>query len=263
MSLIHPKAIIDPAAELAEDVTVGPYAVIEAGVRIGPGTRIGPHALIAGNTSIGARNRISAYAVIGTPPQDKKFRGGDVRLEIGDDNTFREFVTVNTGTEDGGGVTLIGHRNLFLAYTHVAHDCRIGNDNTLSNMTQLAGHCTIGDGVTFGGITGVHQFVRIGDGAMIGGGSMVTLDIPPYCTAVGNRAALFGLNSVGLKRRGMDANTMAALKEAYRIVFRNGLKLADALDEVEATLGNHDAVLRFVNFIRASERGVARPERDA
>ncbi|RMF16238.1 MAG: acyl-ACP--UDP-N-acetylglucosamine O-acyltransferase [Candidatus Dadabacteria bacterium] len=258
---IHPAAHVAPEARLAEGVTVGPGAVIGPDVSIGAGTSIGPGAIIEGHTTIGRDNQIYGHAVVGSPPQDKKYEGTPTLLRIGDRNVIREFVTINPGTEQDRGETTIGNGNLLMAYVHVAHDCLIGNDNVLANTAQLAGHVEIGDFVTIGGMSGIHQFVRLGDHAMVGGGSMVTLDVPPYCTAVGNRARLHGLNLIGLQRRGFDADAIQRLKQAYRMIFRDGLRFKEALQQVRDTFAGHADVMKLVTFLESSERGVARPGR--
>lgn len=256
---IHPTALVHRRAELDEGVKVGPYTIIGPGVRIGAGTEIMDHVHIEGNTSIGPRNRIFSFAVIGSPPQDKKYRGEEVFLEIGEENIFREFVTINPGTEGGGSRTLIGDRNHFLAYVHVAHDVKIGNDCVFSNMTQIAGHVEIAHRVTIGGMSGIHQFVRIGEGSMIGGGSMVTMDVPPFCIAVGNRATLKGINLKGLERMGKPVEVILALKETYRMLFRKGLPLDQAIQAVEEEFSGVPEVATIIEFLRHSERGVTRP----
>lgn len=262
MTAVHPTAIVDADAEIAEDVEVGPYAVVGPRVRVGAGTRVGSHAVIAGTTTLGRDNRIFSHAVVGSPPQDKKFRGEDVILEIGDGNTIREFVTVNPGTEGGGGRTVLGDGNLLMAYVHVAHDCLVRDDCVFSNGAQLAGHVVVEDGVIVGGMSGVHQFVRVGTGAMIGGGSMAALDVPPFCIVSGNRATLHGLNLVGLKRSGMPVADIDALKEAFRIVFRQQLPLKTAIEHLDERFPDDGPVRTLATFLRESERGVARPGRD-
>lgn len=259
MTEIHPTAIVHPRAELDEGVKVGPFSVIGAEVRIGAGTVILDHAHIEGNTTIGPGNKIYSFAVIGSPPQDKKYRGEEVFLEIGARNVFREFVTVNPGTEGGGYKTVIGNENHFLAYVHVAHDVKIGDDCVFSNLTQIAGHVEISDRVTIGGMAGIHQFVRIGEGAMVGGGSMVTMDVPPFSLVVGNRATLKGLNIIGLERMGKPPLTILALKEAYRILFRQGLPIEQALLKVQEEFPDVPEIMTLLEFLRRSERGVIRP----
>lgn len=255
---IHPTALVDPAAELADGVEIGPYAVIGPRVRIGQGTTVGAHAVIDGRTTIGAQNRIFPFASIGQVPQDLKFGGEDSTLIVGDRNRIREFTTLHLGTADGGLVTRVGDDNLLMNYTHVAHDCQIGNRVILANGVQLGGHAVVESFAVLGGLTGVHQFVRVGESAMTGAGSMVSQDVPPFCNATGDRATLHGLNTIGLKRRGFSAETMRALKHAYHVVFQSGLKLRDAVARVRAELPGVDEVERFIAFVEGSERGVCR-----
>ncbi len=258
MSAIHPTAVVEEGARLGAGVTVGAFAVIGPQVTIGPGTAVGHHASVVGRTSLGAGNRIFPFASIGGIPQDLKYRGEDTSLIIGDNTTVREFVTVNLGTEGGGGVTSIGGGSLLMAYAHVAHDCRVGNGVVMANCATLAGHVTIEDHAIIGGLTAVHQFVRIGTMAMVGGASAVAMDIPPYMTASGNRAELFGPNLVGLKRHGLDEERIGALKKAYRIIFRSELTLQEALERAERELPATPEVAHLVEFLRSSERGVTR-----
>jgi UDP-N-acetylglucosamine acyltransferase len=236
MATIHPTAVVDPAAELAEDVSIGPFAIVGPHVSVGAGTTIGPHAVLEGPTTIGRHNRIHAHAVIGGAPQDKKYRGEPTRLEIGDGNTFREFVTVNRGTVQDAGVTRIGSDNWVMAYVHVAHDCSVGDHVILANTTNLAGHVHIGDWVILGGYTGVHQFCKIGAHAMTGVGSVVLHDIPPFVMASGNTASAHGLNAEGLRRRGFDAATLTVLRRAYRTLYRSELTLQQAREQLAADL---------------------------
>lgn len=256
--MIHPTAIVHPRARIEEGVEIGPYAVIGEHVNIAAGTTVGPHAVIEGWTEIGRDNRIFQFASIGAIPQDLKFRGEKSFLRIGDRNTFREFVTMHRGTEDGGGETVIGSDNLFMAYTHVAHDCRVGNKVILANVASLAGHVIVEDHAVIGGFSGVHQFVRIGCHTMIAAGSVVTQDIPPYTTAQGDRAKTVGLNLVGLKRRGFSTESVRSLKSAYRLVFRTGQRLEEALEQIDRELGDSPEAAAFADFIRNSERGIAR-----
>lgn len=256
--MIHPTAIIHPAAKIAENVEVGPYAVIGEHVSIGAGTWIGPHAVIEGWTELGRDNRVFQFTSIGAVPQDLKFHGEQSWLRIGDRNSIREFVTMHRGTEDGGGETLVGNDNLFMAYAHVAHDCRVGNHVILANAATLAGHVTVDDHAILGGLSAVHQFTRIGCHAMISGGSMVNQDIAPYLIAQGDRAEPVGLNLVGLKRRGFSEEALRGIKNAYKTVFRANLKLEDALAKVAAEAGDLPEVMVFVEFIRNSQRGIAR-----
>jgi UDP-N-acetylglucosamine acyltransferase len=255
---IHPSAVIAPGAELTADVTVGPYAIIGERVRIGARTLVGPHVVLDGRTTIGSDNRFFPFASVGTPPQDLKYRGENSELIIGADNTFREFCTLNPGTEGGGMISRIGNGNLLMNYTHVAHDCHLGDHNVLANGVQLGGHVEIGDYAILGALSGVHQFVRIGESAIIGAGSMVSLDVAPFCNATGDRARLLGLNSVGLKRRGFSVEVQAALKRAYRLMFQSGLKLTDASQRVREEVPEVPEVERFLAFIEQSERGLCR-----
>ena len=256
--LIHPTALIDEGAELAADVSVGPYAVIGAGVKVGEGTSIGPHVVIEGSTTIGSGNRVWQFATIGSAPQDLKYGGEPTRLEIGSGNTIREFSSINRGTVDGGGVTRVGHDNLLMAYSHVAHDCRIGDRVVMANAATLAGHVVVEDHAAVGGLVAIHQFVRVGQSAFLGGGAMVSLDIPPFCTAAGDRARLQGLNVVGLKRRGFGEATLKELREAYRVLFQSSLKLRDALEQLKTEYGASSEVMAFVDFVESSERGICR-----
>jgi UDP-N-acetylglucosamine acyltransferase len=256
--LIHPTAIIHPDARLADGVTVGPYAVISERVSIGRGTKVGPHAVIKPFVEIGCDNDIYQFASIGEVPQDLKFGGEETRLVIGDRNTIREFTTLNRGTVGGGGATTIGSDCLIMAYAHVAHDCVIGDHAILANSVQMGGHVHIGEYAILGGGTVIHQFVRVGEHSMIGGGSALPQDIPPYTIAAGNRAELSGLNLVGLSRRGFSADSIAALKKAYRIIFRSGLTVKDAMKKVGEEVPHTPEVDRLVEFMTTSERGVCR-----
>lgn len=260
---VHPSAVIMPGAELDTGVEVGPYAVIGSWVRIGKNTWIGPHAVIEGHTTIGSENRIFQCASVGAIPQDKKYRGEESVLVIGDHNVIREFATLHPGTAGGGAVTRIGNHNLFMAYAHVAHDCLIGNHVIMANCATLGGHVVLEDYVGVGGLVGIHQFVRIGESAYLGGGSMVSLDVPPYCLVNGNRAHLFGLNTVGLKRRGFSPRQLATLRKAYHTLFTEGLLLKDALEKLNhESLSDSSEVAHLVEFISASKRGICRPRGD-
>jgi UDP-N-acetylglucosamine acyltransferase len=255
---IHPTALVDPAARLSADVVIGPYSVIGPGVALGPGTVVQHHASIGGRTTLGKDNRVFPFASLGSPPQDLKYRGEDTSLEVGDGNTFREFVTANTGTAGGGGVTRIGSGCLLMAYCHVAHDCVLGDGVIMANCATLAGHVTVHDRAIVGGLTAIHQFVRVGTLAMIGGASAVTMDVPPFVMASGNRAALHGLNLVGLKRQGVPEDEISRLKKAYRILFRSDLTLQEALARVDAEVTVSPRIAELTAFLRASERGVTR-----
>jgi UDP-N-acetylglucosamine acyltransferase len=255
---IHPTAIVAPGAELDSSVEVGPYTVIGAHVRLGPRVVIGPHVVIEGHTTIGAGTRIFQFASVGAQPQDLKYAGEPTRLEIGEQNQIREFATLHIGTAGGGGVTRVGNQCLFMAYSHVAHDCTVGSGCILGNVATLAGHVTLEDHVILSGLTAAHQFTRIGRYAYISGGAMVTMDIPPYCTAQGDRAELNGLNTVGLTRHGFTPEQIARIKSAYRIVFRSKLGLREALAQVKAEHPGQPEIEHFVGFIEGSERGIAR-----
>ncbi|HET8796709.1 MAG TPA: acyl-ACP--UDP-N-acetylglucosamine O-acyltransferase [Thermoanaerobaculia bacterium] len=259
MAAIAETAIVSADAVLAPDVVVGPYAVIGPQVTIGAGTTIGPHVRIEGPTQIGERNRFVGQASIGTDPQDLKFKGERTELRIGHDNVFREFVTVNRGTTGGGALTTIGNGNFFMAYAHVAHDCHVGSNTIFANNATLAGHVEIGDFSTIGAFSAVHQFCRVGDHAFIGGGSICTQDVLPYVKTVGNRPAkTYGINTIGLQRKGFEKETIEALQRAYRILTRSKLLLQDALAKIESELAFHSEVRYFVEFVKSSQRGVIR-----
>jgi len=259
MTVIAETAIISPDAVLAHDVSVGPYAVIGASVTVGAGTFIGPHVRIEGPTAIGERNRFVGQCSIGTEPQDLKYKGEKTELRIGNDNVFREFVTVNRGTSGGGGVTTIASNNFFMAYSHVAHDCHVGTQTVFANNATLAGHVDVGDFSTIGAFSAVHQFCRVGEHAFIGGGSICTQDVLPFVKTVGNRPAeTYGINTIGLERKGFTKETIEALQRAYRILVRSKLKLADALARIESELGQYPEVRYLVEFVRTSKRGVIR-----
>lgn len=256
--MIHPTAIIAPGAQLAENLSIGPYAVIGAHVRIDSGTSIGAHAVIEGRTTIGRDNQIFQFAAIGAIPQDLKYHGEESTLVIGDRNKIREFTTLHLGTEEGGGETRVGDDNLFMAYSHVAHDCRVGNHVILANGATLAGHVEINDCAILGGLSAVHQFTRIGAHVMASGGSMIAQDIPPYCIAQGDRAQVVGLNLVGLKRQGFSADLLRSIKQAYKLVFRSNLKLEDAIKTIESSLETTPELHVFIDFLKNSVRGLAR-----
>jgi len=255
---IHPMAIIHPGAELAVDVVVGPYAVIDEEVKIGKGCRIHAHAHIASYTTIGKGCEIYSYASVGTPPQDLKFDGRRTETIIGDNNIIREFVTVNRGSVDGDEVTSIGGNNLFMAYSHVAHDSIIGNHVVMANAATLAGHVTVQDHSTLGGLSAVHQFVRIGTHSYIGGKTGVTKDVPPYMLVSGHRAKLYGLNTIGLKRKNFPRTVLKILKQCYRILFLSERTLKEALEAAESQFGDVEEVRILVDFIRGSQRGITR-----
>jgi UDP-N-acetylglucosamine acyltransferase len=256
--MIHPTAIVHAGAEIGQNVTIGPYAVIGDNVDIGDGTTVGTHAVIEPFASIGRECRIFPFAAIGGVPQSVKFEGERTYVKIGQGCTVREFVTIHRGTGFGGGLTEIGESCFLMAYTHVAHDCRIGHNVIMANNTTLAGHIEIGDYATVGGLVAIHQFVRIGDHAFIGGKSAVVKDIPPFVIAAGDRATLHGLNRVGLQRHGFSRETLAALKQTYRIVFRFGLTLKEAMARVQAEVAPIPEVIRFIEFLKSSQRGITR-----
>ncbi|MBU8899195.1 acyl-[acyl-carrier-protein]--UDP-N-acetylglucosamine O-acyltransferase [Corallococcus sp. H22C18031201] len=258
MAQVHPSAVVHPDARLHESVVVGPFSVIGPQVTIGAGSRVGPHVVIEGRTTLGERNHIFQFASVGAAPQDLKYAGEDTELILGDDNQIREFVTLNLGTAGGGGVTRIGHRNLFLANSHVAHDCVVGDECLLANGSALAGHVTVGDSVKISGLVAVHQFTRLGRHSFISGGSMVTMDVPPYCTVQGDRATLVGLNTVGLERAGFTEEQLARVKEAYRILFRSKQGLQEALAQLRAELSGHPEVDHLIEFVAQSKRGLTR-----
>lgn len=256
--MIDPHAIVSPQAELAADVDVGPFSVIGPGVRIGPGTVVGPHAVITGQTTIGANNHIYQFASLGDAPQDKKYAGEPTRLEIGDRNVFRESCTMNRGTSHDKGVTRIGDDNLFMAYSHVAHDCVVGSNTVFANCASLAGHVEIGDWVILGGLSAVHQHCKIGAHAFLAGGAIVTRDVPPYVMVAGNPSAPHMVNSEGLKRRGFTEDQVRSVREAYRLVYRSDLKLSEALERLEPSAREQPALRLFVDFIRSSTRSIIR-----
>ena len=261
---VHPTAIVDPGATLAPGVRVGPYAiigpysVIGPDVEIGERVRIGPHVFIERDTRVGEDCEIWKGAALGTDPQDLKYGGEPTRLEIGDRNKIREFATMNRGTEVGGGVTRIGDDNLFMAYSHVAHDCRVGDHVVMANAATLAGHVTIEDHAIIGGLVAIHQYSRIGESAILGGGAMVSLDVPPFCVAAGDRARLHGLNVIGLQRRGFDKATISDLRGAYRILFQSSLKLREAIARLRERYPDSARVEQLARFVETSERGVCR-----
>ncbi|MCE8033000.1 MAG: acyl-ACP--UDP-N-acetylglucosamine O-acyltransferase [Halomonas sp.] len=255
--MIHTTAIVDPGARLAEDVEVGPFSVIGPDVEIGPGSRIGPHVVIKGPTVLGARTRIFQFASVGEDCQDKKYSGEPTRLVMGDDNVIREGVTLHRGTAQDRGETTIGSRNLFMAYVHVGHDCIIGDDCVLANQATLAGHVTLGNFVILGGLSAIHQFCHFGDHAMAGGGSIITKDTPAFVMINGNPAQVHGLNLVGLKRRGFSAEAIKALSDSYRLVYRQGLTVAQALDEIRSRYSLPETEA-FAASIEVSTRGIVR-----
>jgi UDP-N-acetylglucosamine acyltransferase len=249
-------AIIDPSAKIADDVVVGPYSVIGPNVEIGKGTWIGPHVVIQGSTKIGCRNKFYQFASIGEVPQDLKYKGEETFLEIGDDNTFREFCTINRGTAQDKSLTKIGQHNLFMSYVHIAHDCVIGSYNVFANNASLAGHVVVDDNVVLGGFSGVFQRCRLGSHSFIATNAVVIKDVPPYVKVAGNFAKPFGLNTVGLQRRGMSDDIVRELKRAYRIIYRKGLTIMAAIDELQKMESPEVNMLAL--FIQTSNAGIVR-----
>jgi len=257
--MIDPTARIHPEARLADDVEVGPYTIIGADVEIGAGTTIGAHAVIQGPTRIGRNNRIWQFTSIGADAQDQKYAGETSHLEIGDNNVFREFVTVHRGTEGGGGMTRIGNDNWFLAYVHVAHDCIVGNHTIFSNYSALAGHVEVGDWVIVAGYAGVHQFCKVGAHAFIGMGCLVGADVPPFVMMANpQKGRPRGINSEGLKRRGFDADRITAIKRAYRTLYMGKLPLAEAREQLSGQAADNEDVREMLEFLDRGERSLAR-----
>ena len=262
MASIHATAIVEPGAELADDVEVGAYSIVRAQVRIGAGSVVGPHCVIEGKTTIGRNNRIWQFNSIGGAPQDKKYAGEDTELVIGDGNTVREHCTFSLGTAQGGGVTRIGSDNWIMASVHVAHDCVVGDHTILANNVTLAGHVTLGDWVIIGGLSGLHQFCSMGAHAMAGGGSIILRDIPPYVICNGNPCTPHGVNSEGLKRRGFDAETINLLRRAYKVVYRDGKTVAESVAVLDGLIAeapaSASALALLRDFVRDSPRGIIR-----
>jgi UDP-N-acetylglucosamine acyltransferase len=259
--MIHPTAVIYPGAELAEDVEVGPHAVIGANVKIGRGTKVGANTVIDGWTTIGENNKISQLVSVGAPPQDIKYKGEATTLDIGDNNIIREFVTLHLGSPGGGGKTVVGSNNMFMSYSHIAHDCHVGNNVIMANSATLAGHVTVENNVIFGGLCAIHQFTRIGEFAMIGGGTMVGQDILPYTIATSEErraAKLRGLNLIGLKRNGFSEELIRDIKTMYKTVVLSGLKLPDAIVRIRNLVKESPQRDHFLEFIEGSKRGICK-----
>jgi len=256
--MIHPTAVVHRGAALAGDIEVGPYSVIGEHVEVGEGSWIGAHVVLDGHTRIGRRNRIWHFCSIGAPPQDKKYAGEPTRVEIGDDNTIREYVTINRGTAQDVGVTRVGNENWVMTYVHFAHDCQIGNKTIFANLSQLAGHVTVGDWAIFGGNTLVHQFVHVGAHSFTGMGTSLAQDLPPFVMAQGNPAQPYGINKEGLKRRGFSPETIAGLKRAYKTLYRKGLGLEESIRELKAQVAACPEVQQILDFISRSQRGIIR-----
>ncbi|NDY42786.1 acyl-ACP--UDP-N-acetylglucosamine O-acyltransferase [Dissulfurirhabdus thermomarina] len=255
-SRIHPTAVVAPGAELAADVTVGPFAVVGPEVRVGPGAAIGPHAVVEGRTILGAGVQVFQFASVGAAPQDLKYRGEPTETVVGEGTILREFVTVHRGTAHGDGVTRIGNRCLLMAYCHVAHDCRVGDQVVMANGATLGGHVQVGDHVVIGGLSAVHQFCRIGDYAFLGGMSGVNKDVPPYVKYWGQRGRIYGLNLVGLRRNGFRKEVLDSLREAYRMLFQAGEPVGAALEKALDRFGEIPEIRRFLDFIAESQRGI-------
>ncbi len=255
---IHPTAIVHPAAQLGRGVVVGPYSIVGEHVEIGEETVIGPHVVVSGHTRIGRENRIFQFSSIGEQPQDKKYAGEPTRLEIGDRNTIREFCTFNCGTAQDAGVTRLGNDNWIMAYVHLAHDCQVGNQTIFANNAQLAGHVQVGDWAILGGFNGVHQFVRVGAHSFTAVGSVLLQDLPPFVMAAGNPAVPRSINAEGLKRRGFSAATVAAVKRAYKTLYRGGMKLDEARACIEVESAAVPELELLAGFLAASGRGIIR-----
>ncbi len=256
--MIDPRAVVSPQAQIASDVVIGPFSVIGADVVIGSGTWVGPHAVINGPTRIGSNNKVFQFASLGDAPQDKKYNGEPTRLEIGDRNVFRESVTVNRGTTHDKGVTRIGNDNLFMAYSHIAHDWQLGDQIVMANCATLGGHVELGDWVIMGGLSAVHQFTQIGAHCFLAHNAAVTRDVPPYVMAVGRPAVPHSVNSEGLKRRGFSPEQILNIRRAYRLLYRSGLKLKAAMEELEVVATTQAEIRPFVEFIKRSERSIVR-----
>ena len=256
--MIDPRAVVDPGAELEDGVEVGPFAVIGAGVKIGKGTKVGPHVVIRGPSRIGCDNRIYQFASIGEDPQDKKYAGEATRLEIGDRNKIREFTTIHRGTVQDESVTAIGSDNLLMAYTHVAHDCRIGNHTIMANAASLGGHVHIGDWAILGGFSIVHQFCRIGSHCFTAMGSAIAKDVPPYVLVGGQPAKPRGINTEGLRRREFSAERIGVIKRGFKILYSAGLPLAAACDQINEMAAEHEELRLMADFLAASERSIVR-----
>jgi UDP-N-acetylglucosamine acyltransferase len=261
MAEIHNTAIIHEGAEIDDDVTIGPYCIVGGRVKIKKGTQISNNVVLESDTEIGEKCSIYPFATIGLPPQDLKYKGEPTGVRIGDNNIIREFITVHRGSVDGDGLTKVGNNNFLMAYVHIAHDCNIGSNVIMANVATLGGHVTIEDFAVIGGHVAIHQFVRIGTYAMVGGFSGVGLDIPPYTIASGPRAKLFGLNIVGLKRYGFPEDTIAELKKAYKILFREPMTLKEAIKKVQAELPYTDEIGQLIEFINSNRRKICRPSK--
>ena len=255
MANIHKTAIVEDGATIASDVTIGPFSIIGSTVTIGEGSTVASHCVIEGKTTIGKNNTIFSHAALGTIPQDLKFHGEDVELIIGDNNLIREFTLFNPGTKGGGGITKIGDNNLFMGYTHIAHDCIIGSNCIFANAATIAGHVEIEDFVVVGGVSAIHQFCKIGTQTMIGGGSIIVQDIPPFCNTEGNRATIRGLNLTGLRRRFENRSDIDEIKKAYKKIFESAAPIKDSANEILETTEN-EHVKKLANFVLNTKRGI-------
>ena len=262
MTAVHPTALVDPRAELHESVRVGAFSIIGPHVRVGAGCEIGPHCVLEGHTTLGENNHVFQFASLGAAPQDKKYGGEPTRLEIGSGNTIREFVTINTGTVQDAGITRLDDDNWIMAYVHIAHDCQLGSHLILANAVQLAGHVHLGDWVFLGGLTGVHQFVRVGAHAMTAFQTRLAQDVPPFVTAGGSPAEAQNINAEGLRRRGYSAERIAVIKQMYRLLYRRGLTLEAARQQIDALRGEVPAadadIALMQDFLAAATRGLVR-----
>jgi UDP-N-acetylglucosamine acyltransferase len=254
----HPTAVISLEADLGNGTVVGPYAVVGEGVNLGPDCEVMAHAVLEGPLTTGRGCRFFPFASVGSIPQDLKYRGERTELVIGEENTFREFVTINRGTAGGGGTTRVGSHNLFMAYTHVAHDCTVGDRTVFGNAATLAGHVVVEDDAIINAFSGIHQYCRVGKHAFIGGYSVITQDALPYIKSVGNRASTYGVNTIGLRRKGLSEEAVNALKRAYRILFQSSLNTSQAMEKIETEIRGCEEVAYLLSFIRSSERGVVK-----
>lgn len=255
---IHPTAIVEKGAQLGKGVVVGPYCIVGPKATLGDNARLVSHATVTGRTTLGARTVVHQFATVGVPPQDLKYKGEDSELHIGEENSIRQYANLSLGSEAGGGRTVIGRRNLFMAYTHIGHDCVVGDNIVFANGATLGGHVHVESMVVMGGLAAIHQFCRIGARAMIGGGSMVVQDVPPFVMVQGDRAAPTGLNVVGLRRAGFSADAVKDIKTMYRLLYNEGLTVEDCLLRIEAEVPDSEHRRAFTDFLRSSERGVAR-----
>ena len=258
MAEVHPTAVINSGAELASRVTIGPYSIVGEHVTIGSDTVIDSHVVIEGRTRIGERNKISPFACIGTPPQDIGYKGEDTRVIIGDDNVFREYVTIHRATSKENLETVVGNNNFIMAYVHIAHDCVLGDKIIMANAVALGGHTHVGDHANFGGLAAAHQFVRIGAHAFIGGLTGVSKDIPPFMIAVGSRARLYGINQIGLSRNGFDKESIAGLKKAYRIIWKENRRFSEGIKQVRDEMESFPELEDLLGFLEDSKRGISR-----